>query len=120
MRGDTGFGTEAIMREAERRGLAYLFKLRLTANVKKLIKKTFSKGDWTNADQGWQGREDTLRLEGWSRQRRVVILRRRLKEGLAVSGHNDAGQLALALSRSGRKARSTNTACWSPRSTRRS
>ena len=73
LRGDSGFGTEAVMREAEQRGLPYLFKLRLTANVKKLIKKNFSKEDWTNAGQGWQGREDTLRLEGWSRQRQVVI-----------------------------------------------
>ncbi len=31
LRGDSGFGTEAAMREAERRGLPYLFKLRLTA-----------------------------------------------------------------------------------------
>jgi Transposase DDE domain group 1 len=93
LRGDSGFGTEAVMREAERRGLPYLFKLRLTANVRKLIKKTFSKDDWTNAGQGWQGREDTLRLEGWSRQRQVVILRRRLKE--AIAGHDGAGQLAL-------------------------
>ena len=31
LRGDSGFGTEAVMREAERRGLPYLFKLRLTA-----------------------------------------------------------------------------------------
>ena len=43
------------MSAAERRELPYLFKLRLTANVKKLIKKTFSKDDWTNAGQGWQG-----------------------------------------------------------------
>ena len=76
LRGDSGFGTEAVMAGAEQRGLPYLFKLRLTANVKKLIKKTFSKRDWTNAGQGWQGRQETLRLEGWSRQRRVVILRR--------------------------------------------
>jgi Transposase DDE domain group 1 len=95
LRGDSGFGTEAVMREAERRGLPYLFKLRLTANVKKLIKKSFSKDDWTNAGQGWQGREDTLRLEGWSRQRQVVILRRRLKEGMAIAGRDGAGQLAL-------------------------
>ena len=95
LRGDSGFGTEAVMREAEQRGLPYLFKLRLTANVKKLIKKTFSKDDWTNAGQGWQGREDTLRLEGWSRQRQVVILRRRLKEGMAIAGRDGAGQLAL-------------------------
>ena len=84
LRGDSGFGTEAVMAGAEQRGLPYLFKLRLTANVKKLIKKTFSKKDWTDAGQGWQGRHETLRLEGWSRQRQVVILRRRLKEGLAV------------------------------------
>ena len=82
------------MREAERRGLPYLFKLRLTANIKKLIKKTFSKDDWTNAAQGWQGREDTLRLEGWSRQRQAVILRR-LKDGIAIAGRDGAGQLAL-------------------------
>jgi hypothetical protein len=95
LRGDSGFGTEAIMSEAERRGLPYLFKLRLTANVKKLIKKTFSKKGWSDAGQGWEGREDTLRLEGWSRQRRVVILRRRLKEGLTVAGRDQEGQLAL-------------------------
>ena len=96
LRGDSGFGTEAVMREAEQRGLPYLFKLRLTANVKKLIKKTFSKDDWTNAGQGWQGREDTLRLEGWSRQRWVVILRRRLKEGVAAAGRDASGQLTLS------------------------
>jgi len=95
LRGDSGFGTEGVMREAEQRRLPYLFKLRLTANVKKLIKKTFSKAGWTDAGQGWQGRHETLRLEGWSRQRQVVVLRRRLKEGLAVAGRDDAGQLAL-------------------------
>ncbi len=95
LRGDSGFGTEGVMREAEQRRLPYLFKLRLTANVKKLIKKTFPKAGWTDAGQGWQGRHETLRLEGWSRQRRVVILRRRLKGGLAVAGHDDAVQAAL-------------------------
>jgi hypothetical protein len=38
-----------------------------------------------------------LRLEGWSRQRQVVILRRRLKEGMAIAGRDGAGQLALGL-----------------------
>jgi hypothetical protein len=108
LRGDSGFGAEAVMREAEGRGLPYLFKLRLTANVKKLIKKTFYKNDWADAGTrsssaacgsaplgGWQGREDTLRLEGWSRQRKVIVLRRRLKEGLAVAGRDAQGQLAL-------------------------
>jgi hypothetical protein len=106
LRGDSGFGTEAIMSEAEQRGLPYLFKLRLTANVKKLIKKTFSKSGWADAGganvyrerqaltYGWQGRHETLRLEGWSRQRQVVILRRRLKEGLTIAGRGE-NQMAL-------------------------
>ena len=95
LRGDSGFGTEAIMREAEQRRLPYLLKLRLTANVKKLINKTFSKDDWTGAGQGWQGRVDTLRLAGWSCQRRVVILRRRLKGDLAAARREGTGQPAL-------------------------
>jgi hypothetical protein len=95
LRGDSGFGTEAVMREAEQRGLSYLFKLRLTANVKKLIKRAFSKDDWCNAGQGWEGRSDVLRLVGWSRQRNVMVLRRRLKEGMAVGTRNDDGQLLL-------------------------
>ena len=36
-----------------------------------------------------------MRLEGWSRQRQVVILRRRLKEGMAIAGRDGDGQLAL-------------------------
>ncbi len=82
------------MSGAEQRGLPYLFRLRLTGNVKKPIEKTFSKGDWTNAGQGRQGREDTPRLEGWSCRRSVVILRRRLKEGIAAAGRDNGGQLA--------------------------
>ena len=39
LRGDSGFGNEGVMREAEARGLAYLFKLRLTKNVKRMIEK---------------------------------------------------------------------------------
>ena len=34
--------------------------------------------DWADAGHGWQGKERQLRLKGWSRQRRVVLLRRRL------------------------------------------
>ena len=37
LRDDSGFGNEGIMREAEARGPPYLFKLRLTKNVTRLI-----------------------------------------------------------------------------------
>ena len=64
---------------AEERELGYLFKLKQSANVKKLIGQIFRKEDWVEAGQKWQGREDELRLSGWSQERRVVVLRRPLR-----------------------------------------
>jgi hypothetical protein len=113
LRGVSGFATEGIMREAEQRALPYLFKLRQTANVKRLIKRAFSRIDWsvffvlslrylrTDAGQGWEGWSDRLRLEGWGRERRVVILRRRLKEGLAVTNRKGADQMLLGFTEIG-------------------
>jgi hypothetical protein len=96
LRGDSGFGSEPIMREAEQRGLAYLFKLRLTANVKRMIERLSSQSAWTNAGHGWQAKESLLRLVGWSRQRRVIVLRRRVKGDLAISSHGTPGQQTLS------------------------
>ena len=39
----------------------------------------------TEASQGWQAIEDELRLSGWSRARRVVVLRRRIKRDIALT-----------------------------------
>ena len=101
LRGDIGVGSESFMREAESRGIDYLSKLRLTANVKRLIERTFIKDGWQNAGHGWQGREDTLRLTGWSRGRRVVVLRRRLKDGVVARASGDNDQLLLGFAEIG-------------------
>jgi hypothetical protein len=69
---------------AEERDLGYLFKLKQSANVKKLIRQIFRKEDWVEAGQRWQGREDVLQLSGWSKARRVVVLRRPLQRQPAV------------------------------------
>jgi len=95
LRGDKGFGNEAIMREAEQRGLAYVFKLRLTANVKRSIRGLSQRSEWADAGQGWQAKETVVRLEGWSRQRRIIVLRRRVKGALAASSRDDDGQPQL-------------------------
>jgi Transposase DDE domain group 1 len=79
IRGDVSFGSEAIMHEAEDRHLHYLTKLRLTSNVKKLINRLIAKGEWIDAGQGFKGAETTLRLTGWSKERRVVVLKRPLR-----------------------------------------
>ena len=86
IRGDCGWGTERMMGEAERRNLGYLFKLKQSGNVKKLLERMFGSEGWCDAGQGWQGMESELQLEGWSRVRRVVVLRRAIKEPAALEG----------------------------------
>src|SRR6202789_3798171 len=96
LRGDNGFGNENIRRAAEQRELAYLFKLRLTANVKRAIERLSGQSEWVEAGQGWQAKETTVRLVGWSRQRRIIVLRRRVKGALASSSPAAEGQPRLA------------------------
>src|ERR1039457_3683362 len=63
LRGDSHWGAEKAMLGAEERGLGYLFKLKQSANVKKLIGQIFQKEEWAEAGQQWQGREDERREE---------------------------------------------------------
>jgi hypothetical protein len=96
LRFDSNFGNEPIMREAEQRKLPYLSKLRKTKGVQRAIERAMGTQDWQDAGAGWQGKESELRLEGWSRQRRVVILRRRTERSLMLKKHDAAGQLSLS------------------------
>lgn len=96
IRGDRDWGTEANMARAEQEGLAYVFKLRLTTGVKRLVERLLRDADWVPAGQGWQGAEGRLRLEGWSRQRRVVVLRRAVTKDLAMVDGTDPHQLRLS------------------------
>jgi hypothetical protein len=87
IRGDCAFGTNSIMSEAESRGLHYLFKLKQTRNVKHLIERVMFSDNWQEAGQGWEGKESSLLLQGWSEYRRVIILRRKIlaKNVIAVN-----------------------------------
>jgi hypothetical protein len=58
---------EPILCETKQRGLAYLFKLRLTSHVKRMSQRLPSQREWTGACHGWQAKESLLRLTGWSR-----------------------------------------------------
>jgi hypothetical protein len=84
IRGDASFGVEPIMIEAEARGIDYLMKLRLTAKVKRLIRKLFAYEQWTDAGCGFTAQEAELQLSGWSRSRRVIVLRRAFKADIAL------------------------------------
>src|SRR5580704_3727897 len=101
LRGDCGWGTERAMEGAEQRSIAYLFKLKQTANVKKLIERMLGKPEWVDAGQGWEGLESELQLSGWTKKRRVVLLRRPLREkdsaAAAEKERKAAPQLSLDL-----------------------
>lgn len=97
IRGDRDWGTEGNMARAEQEGLPYLFKLRLTKRTKQLVERLLRDAPWTEAGQGWQGSESTLRLLGWSRARRVAVLRRRLAKDLVVEDRGNPEQLRLSL-----------------------
>ena len=85
IRGDCTFGNERDMRDAEARCIPYLFKLRQTSKVKALIEQLFSRTDWMKAGGGWEGIESQLRLMGWTKSRRVIVLRRRIKGDVAFT-----------------------------------
>ena len=93
VRGDCGFGSDPVMKGLEERSIPYLFKLRLSKNVKRYIQKIFWAEGWSDAGQGWQGREGELALAGWDKSRRVIVLRRALTGEVLLA--DDVGQMAL-------------------------
>ena len=81
IRGDCAFGNEKVLSPLERLGSNYLFKVKLTKKAK-ILSQFMSKSsdNWVDAGQGWEGVASGLQLTGWTKERRVVILRRKLKE----------------------------------------
>jgi hypothetical protein len=85
IRGDCDWGVEAVMASAEEKQLDYLFKLRKSKYVKKLIGKHHSLGGWDYVINGWEAKDDHLKLDAWSSKRRVVIVRRRLQKDIVLT-----------------------------------
>jgi hypothetical protein len=114
LRGDKSWGIERVMARSEQERLAYLFRLRMTVNVKRDLERAMRQSDWADAGQGWQGKDTTLRLLGWSRQRRVILLRRKLARDPAITDRANPAQPLLGFAEVG------NTPPWSPRWTAKS
>jgi hypothetical protein len=103
-RGDCGYGSEKIMLEFEERALPYLLKLRHTPKVKTLVREIMAQSArWRDAGAGWEAAEASIKLSGWSRERRVVLVReapalapvgaqaRRRRDPFALPGTQGAG-----------------------------
>jgi hypothetical protein len=84
VRGDNAFGNDPVMSELEEIGQSYLFKLRQSAGVKRLIERHWSREDWKDIGQGYHAVEAELKLFGWSHARRVVVVRRAVKDTLVA------------------------------------
>jgi len=84
VRGDNAFGNEPVMAELEAIGQTYLFKLRQSPGVKRLIERHWSRADWKDIGEGYHAVEAELALSGWSRARRVVVVRRAVKDTLVA------------------------------------
>lgn len=93
VRGDAGFGHNAVMTGLEERHMPYLVKLRTTTNVTRFVEKVVWRHGWAHAGEGFEGRAGDRAFSGWQKARRVIVLRRRLK-GEVVLGA-DTHQLAL-------------------------
>jgi len=97
LRGEIGWRTERMMREAAQRELPYLFKLRSSRGVKGLWERLFRSEEWEPAGKGWQGIRTELMLQGWSRRRSVVVLRRQIRNDLALTQPDPAAPKQLSL-----------------------
>jgi hypothetical protein len=96
IRGDCDWGVEDVMAVAEEKQLDYLFKLRKSKYVKQLIHKHHSLGGWDYIIDGWEARDDQLKLAAWSNGRRVIIVRRRLpKDAVLALENKEEGQQAF-------------------------
>ena len=97
LRGDIGWGTERMMLGAAQRELPYLFKLRQSRGVKGLLERLFRSEEWESAGKGWQGISTELMLEGCSRSRPLVVLRRQIRNDLALTQPDPAAPQQLSL-----------------------
>ena len=104
VRGDCAYGSGGEMSALEAIGQPYLFKLRQSAGVKKLVQRQWQRRDWCAVGQGWDACEDALLLTGWTQRRRVIVMRRVRKSDLvrprapcwrAVLAHQPKANLGL-------------------------
>jgi len=98
VRGDFAFGVDPVMRELERMAQPYLFKLKQSAGVRRLIERLWRDAEWQDMGEGYHAVETRLALSGWEHDRRVIVVRRAVKPSLAVEankGRKSKGQQSL-------------------------
>lgn len=83
IRADSGFFEEALLSFLEERALPYIVVARLTTTLKR---KCAGIKDWTVIDEHYAVGEFTMKLQGWSKERRFVVVREQIREDKAAVG----------------------------------
>ena len=83
VRADSGFFEEGLLAYLEVRSLPYLVVARLTTVLKH---EAVAIRDWREVDENYAVGCFTAQLMGWSRPRRFVVLRERVREGKEAVG----------------------------------
>jgi hypothetical protein len=83
VRADSGFFDQALLEFLEARGLPYVIVARMTTTLKR---RCAGINDWTVIDEYHDAGEFTLKLFGWSKERRFVVVRERERESKTAVG----------------------------------
>jgi len=83
VRADSGFFDQALLEFLEQRGLSYIVVARLTSTLKR---QCAGIKEWTKIDEDHDAGEFTVQLFGWTKARRFVVVRERLRETKAAVG----------------------------------
>jgi hypothetical protein len=75
-RADAGFGYEAVLQTVEALGADYAVVIRMTTGLKRLLPEL----SYQPAAHRWECAEAEFRAHGWSRPRRIVVVRRLIEE----------------------------------------
>jgi hypothetical protein len=81
IRADSGFFDDDLLTFLETRNLPFIVVARLTALIKKELRHL---GDWRELDADFAVTQFTKKLQGWSQQRRFVVIRERMREKASV------------------------------------
>jgi len=83
VRADSGFFEEGLLAFLEERALCYVVVARLTTQLKR---RAAGLVQWSEVDEHYAVGEFTTKLLGWSRERRFVVVRERVREDKAAVG----------------------------------
>ena len=83
IRADSGFGIEPFLKKVEDKKLEYVISARFTKGLKNLVA---SVTDWRELEPGIAVSEVMFQAQGWSRARRVVLVRQHAKDRDFIRG----------------------------------